>query len=96
MKIEELFEEYLVAKSITKIIDVDEFKKWLEKRISKNIDRPIFIARGIGGGQTYKILYEVFDIRENGNKPCYFYSINKRAVRELTMNGHKPLQLLVQ
>lgn len=92
MKAEQLINMYLKEMRIKKIADVNEFRQWLELKFNKVMDRPLFIAKGKGGGQTYKTLWEVFDVLGNHNKPCYFYNENQYAIERLIAQEHLPLQ----
>jgi len=87
-----LLDEYMSVYHLTRIDDTEHLKMWLQKRLCKKMPRPLFVARNKGGGQTYKTLWEVFDILGNANKPCYFYNENKKAIEILVKNGHKSLQ----
>lgn len=91
----ELIEEYrLSINSDTKNIKVipSKFKPWAERRLKKRMLKPLFISVGKGGGQKYKILYEVFDSTGNNNKQCYFYSEVPFAIKKLSSENHYSLQ----
>ena len=92
MTSEELIEEYKNEFYISSIRDIEHFRIWAENRLEKVMPRPLFIAQGKGGGQTYKTLWEVFDVRHNKGIHCYFYNQNKKAIDELEKSGHLPLQ----
>jgi hypothetical protein len=92
MLAEDLIKEYLTAINKTKVSDVADLRVWLQHRLKKNMPRKLFYSKGKGGGQTYKTLYEVFDVTTNSNKACYFYNENKKAITILENNNHISLQ----
>jgi hypothetical protein len=92
MKVSILINKYLLENKISKINDTDDFRHWLELKLNRTMPRPLFVAQGKGGGQTYKTLWEVFDVLNNHNRPCYFYNENPKAIKLLIEQGHIPLQ----
>lgn len=92
MNAKELIELYKTEKRTRQIKSSEHFRYFVENKVGRPMDRPLFIALGHGGGQTYKTLWEVFDVRGNAGRPCYFYNENAKAVKILTEWGHVPLQ----
>ncbi len=92
MRAKALLERYKIERRLHNISDVNDLKGWLEKTLRKRMVRPLFVAIGKGGGQTYKTLWEVFDSRFNNNTPSYFYNENIKAKTELLESGHIELQ----
>ena len=91
-EVSELVEKYLIQTNQKKVSDPNDLQIWLVNHLNKYMPRKLFYAKGKGGGQTYKTLFEVLDVRGNRNKPCYFYNENHKAVAELVTEGHIPLQ----
>jgi len=91
MRAKSLINEYKREHGVKGIKDIPHIKQWLEKRLCKRMNRPLFIAVGAGGGQTYKTLWEVFDITGNKNTPCYYYNENNTAIIKLNASKHLPL-----
>ena len=87
----EAIREYKQEHNFSRVADANHLKEWLEYKFKKKMHRPLFVSMGKGGGQTYKTLYEVFDVRHNSNMPSYFYNENPKAIEELYNNNHLPL-----
>lgn len=92
MNIKEEIIEYHKENHTQKIANVNDFKNWLEIRHQKRMPRPLFVSVGKGGGQTYKTLWEVFDVRGNAGRLCYFFNENEKTIHILENTHHLPLQ----
>ncbi|RLC96146.1 MAG: hypothetical protein DRI46_14090, partial [Chloroflexi bacterium] len=67
-------------------------KNWLEIEYQKHMPRPLFITKGQGGGQKYRLWWLVFDVLNNKNKPVYFYTQMQSTSNYLKKHGHQSLQ----
>lgn len=74
MRAKEVLELHLKATKKTQVDSTAHCKLWLESEFGKKMLRPLFISRGKGGGQRYKILWEVMDIKGNANLPCVYFT----------------------
>ena len=97
MNATDLVEEYasIYGKGSQNRIDPDMYEHmhdWLEKKLGKKMPRPLFVTRGEGGGQKYRLWWFVFDILGNANKPSYFYTDMASTSKYLTKHGHLSLQ----
>jgi len=92
MDILNLINKFKEETGLSHIREVEPLKIWLEHKVGKRMDKPLFVSMGEGGGQTYKTLYEVYDKRHNNGKQSYFYNTNKKAIKELLKDGHIKLQ----
>lgn len=96
MNARDMLFKYMDEFGLKKVTDIVELTAWITKVTGRPMDRRLFVARGPGGGQGYKILYGVFDTNGNNNRLCYFYSENRRAINELESNGHISLDNWLQ
>ena len=97
MDAKNLVEEYaeLYGSGTQNKIDIDQYeslRKWLEDKLQKRMSRPLFITKGSGGGQKYRLWWLVFDVLGNKNTPCYFYTEMESTAKYLIKHGHLPLQ----
>ncbi len=81
-----IVEEYLKSIKKKAIPSNAHFKSWIQNKYGRSMDRPLYAAKGLGGGQTYKTLWEVIVV--NKDIPVYFYNENVKAIHELEKRGH--------
>lgn len=81
---------YMKKNGLKKIDDAEALRRYLEDKYDKPMPRRLFVAMGNGGGNSYKLLWNVMDARNNRNRACYFHTDpkNKSAIRELQNEGH--------
>jgi hypothetical protein len=90
----DLVDEYIMLNKI-KRLDTEHYpalRTWVENKVNKIMDRPLFVTRGSGGGQKYRIWWLVFNVLGNRNKRCYYYTETTAAEPHLRKYGHLSLQ----
>lgn len=96
MNATQAIEEYMRVHKLTRLTadDVPSLKIWLQRTFRKRMPRPLFITRGSGGGQKYRMWWMVFGVDGNKNRPCYFYTVPTmhRCADYMIQHGHLPLQ----
>ena len=84
-------QEYKRERGVSKIDNTCDLKEWFEEKLQKPMNGGLFVAMGKGGGQRYKILWNVFDSVHNNNTFCIFYSEDVKASRIIKSHGHLSL-----
>ena len=96
MNATEAIEEYIRINKLTRITpnDIPDLQMWLQRTYRKRMPRPLFVTRGSGGGQLYRMWWMIFDVLGNRNQPCYFYVVPnmQRCATYLKKHGHLSLQ----
>jgi hypothetical protein len=86
--LDEVGKEKLDEKDISDLVD------FLEKNYERKMNRPLFVTRGKGGGQKWRMKYMIE--HDNENTPCYFYFEDEKTTNEFIELGHLPLQAWIE
>ena len=87
----DLVERYKRQTSTNKV-DVEHLKEWLEDIVGKPMNRPLVYVGGKGGGQRYKLFYDVWFIESSLGVKCYYIAdVNDSILAPLAL-AHSSLE----
>jgi hypothetical protein len=90
----QVINKYMEKNTIKKMTndDITDFKMYLIEKYGKDMPKNLYIVNGSGGGQKYKILYDVKRVDGNAGKPCVFYTEMREVAQTLEREGHLALE----